>query len=142
MQKFLNKNKTVKLIRVDKSKNIAFLNSDDYHVHVEIEFSCSKFTRLDDDPTLSDISSFKNMIDLLRPFISDTSAHQISSNHRIKPSYGLFKRHKPEPHPLRVFIESQGTITSDIESYIIIILTKLASDIKECDGFRVKTVFV
>jgi len=129
LKNFLQTNKQIKLIKIDKSKHLAFIKSEDYYSKLNAEFPRTKFIRLESDPTSKDITEYHKMINLFSSEISHSTKKQIDCNHKIKNSFGLLKTHKPE-HPVRPIIASPSSITSGIEKYIYDILSKIVPDLK------------
>jgi hypothetical protein len=132
---FLQTNKQIKLIKIDKSKHLAFIKSEDYYSKLNAEFPRTKFIRLESDPTSKDITEYHKMINLFSSEISHTTKKQIDCNHKIKNSFGLLKTHKPA-HPVRPIIASPSSITSGIEKYIYDILLK-----KNCSRSKIFLCF-
>ena len=70
LQKFLKSNDSIRLIKIDKSKNLAFVNASDYYDKMHEEFPRSKFVKIERDPTSKDIADFYESIKILKPYLS------------------------------------------------------------------------
>ena len=130
LRKFLSENDHLRLIKIDKSKYIAFIKAEDYNSKLSDEFPRKKFIVCESDPTSKDVAEFNSMLKMLKPEISSATFKQIKCHHKIKSSFGLLKVHKPEPHPLRPIIGSPGSLTSGIENWIYSIISKIIPNLK------------
>ena len=83
LKQFLDQNKHILFVEIDKSKNLALLNLDDY-VHKLIRvFSPDKFVKLSNNPLQVDIKNFQKLISKLKPYISLANFRLITPYHLI-----------------------------------------------------------
>ena len=69
LSKFLNSHPDLVLIKVDKSKNLCFLNRVDYEQKLKNEFPSDKYVELDKNPLAKDLAKFQKLIKTMEPFI-------------------------------------------------------------------------
>ena len=130
LSKFLNSNPSVVLVKVDKSKNLVFLNRSDYEKKLEDEFPSGKYLKLDKNPLDKDLAKYQKVIKTMEPFISNSNFMKLKPIPSLKSAYGLLKMHKAEPFPLRPIVSSLNSLVSGAEDYIIPILEKFLPECK------------
>lgn len=126
LRTFLDQNKNLIFLEVDKSKNLALLDIADYmHKLIQI-FSPDKFEKLSRNPLGPDLKQFQNTIRKMEPYLSLSNFRLIKPFHSIKKGHGILKINKPGM-PLRPIINSMYSLTSGAEKYILKILQPLIS---------------
>ena len=87
VKNFLDKNKNLIFVEIDKSKNLALMDTCDY-IHKLIKvFSPDKFEKLSRNPVETDLAQYFKLIDKIKPFLS------LDDFRRIKPYYSIKKGH-------------------------------------------------
>ena len=130
LSKFLNSNPDLVLIKVDKSKNLCFLNKSDYEQKLKNEFPCGKYIELDKNPLNKDLIKFQKLIRTMEPFISKSAFQKLTPIPALKSAYGLLKMHKKEPFPVRPIVSSLNSLVSGAEEFLLPILEKFLPDCK------------
>ena len=130
LSKFLNSNPDIVLVKVDKSKNLVFLNRNDYDEKLENEFPCGKYLKLDKNPLDKDLAKFQKVIRTMEPFISNSNYAKLKPIPALKSAYGLLKMHKKEPYPVRPIVSSLNSLVSGAEDYLLPILEKFLPECK------------
>ena len=126
LKKFLDSDPTITIVKVDKSSNLAILNTIDYINKLNDQFSDeSKFTRLFCDPFDNDLTKLNACIKTLEPYLTKKEKYKIQPTRNLKMAYGLLKLHKQDSQDLRLIISSTNSLTSGCESYLQPILDKL-----------------
>ena len=129
IRQFLDHNKNVVFVEIDKSKNLALVDLDDYcHKLIQV-FNPEKFEKLSRNPCEVDITNFYKLINKMKKFITFDEFRQIKPFHSIKKGHGILKVHKPGM-PMRPIINSRFSITSGSEKYILKLIQPL---IKKCE---------
>ena len=129
IRQFLDHNKNVVFVEIDKSKNLALVDLDDYcHKLIQV-FNPEKFEKLSRNPCEVDITNFYKLINKMKKFITIDEFRQIKPFHSIKKGHGILKVHKPGM-PMRPIINSRFSITSGSEKYILKLIQPL---IKKCE---------
>ena len=121
---FLNNNPDICLVKVDKSKNLVFLNKVDYELKLKNEFSPDKYVLLKEDPLEKDLKKYSKLVKTMEPYISSSNYWKMRPIPSLKSAYGLLKMHKPEPFPVRPIVSSLNSLTSGGEDYLLPILEK------------------
>ena len=62
LKQFLNSHPDICLVKVDKSKNLVFLNKSDYEQKLRDEFPVEKYEQLKKDPLKNDLKKFSNIL--------------------------------------------------------------------------------
>ena len=117
LKRFLNSHPDICLVKVDKSKNLVFLNKSDYEQKLKNEFPDDKYEQLIKDPLQNDLKKFSNILRSMEPFVSKNVYWQMRPIPSLKSAYGLLKMHKAEPFPVRPIVSSLNSITSGAEDY-------------------------
>ena len=120
LSKFLNSNPSVVLVKVDKSKNLVFLNRNEYDEKLENEFPCGKYLKLDKNPLNKDLAKFQKVIRTMEPFISNSDYAKLKPIPALKSAYGLLKMHKKVPYPVRPIVSSLNLLVSGAEGFILL----------------------
>ena len=128
MKLFLKQNPHLLFVEIDKSKNLALVDSSAYIQKLIQVFGTDKFIKLSRNPVEQDIINFQNMIKTITPFLSTSNSKRIRPYHSIKKGHGILKVHKIG-NPLRPIINSKFSITSGAEIYLLEILKPL---VKQC----------
>ena len=130
LSKFLNSNPNIVLVKVDKSKNLVFLNRNEYDEKLENEFPCGKYLKLDKNPLDKDLAKFQKVIRTMEPFISNSDYAKLKPIPALKSAYGLLKMHKKVPYPVRPIVSSLNSLVSGAEDFILPILEKFLPECK------------
>ena len=125
LQKFLNQNPTITIVKVDKSSNLAVLNTSDYLNKLHEQFAdTSKFTRLSSNPFYSDLTKLHRCIHKLDPYTSKSDKLKLRPIHNLKQAYGILKLHRKDSQDLRPIVSSTKSLTIGAENYLQPILEK------------------
>ena len=130
LSKFLNSHPDVVLIKVDKSKNLCFLNRVDYEQKLKNEFPSDKYIELKKDPLQKDLVKFQKLIRTMEPFVSSLNYSKLKPIPALKSAYGLLKMHKKMPYPVRPIVSSLNSLVSGAEEFLLPILEKFLPECK------------
>ena len=130
LSKFLNSHPDLVLIKVDKSKNLCFLNRVDYEQKLKNEFPSDKYVELDKNPLAKDLAKFQKLIKTMEPFIPKMDFFKLTPIPALKSAYGLLKMHKKDPYPVRPIVSSLNSLVSGAEEYLLPILEKFLPECK------------
>ena len=89
VKNFLDSNKNLLFVEIDKSKNLALMDISDY-IHKLIKvFSPDKFLKLSRDPVETDLTQYYKLIKKIEPFLSIDDFRRIKAYHSItkRPRY-------------------------------------------------------
>ena len=125
---YLDNNKDIIIIQIDKSKDLAILSIEDYSFKLNSIFSPDKFQKLSLNPLQSDLLKYRAVIHKLKPFISLNDHRSLTPYESIKKGFGILKVKKPGM-PLRPIVSSLFSMTSGAEIYILKIIKPL---LKNC----------
>ena len=129
LKTYLNQNKEIIILQIDKSKNLGIVDIEDYIFKLNQVFSPDKFEKLSKNPLQSDILKFHKVIYKLKPYLSISDNYLIQPTESIKKGYGILKIKKPGM-PLRPIVSSIFSITSGAEQYLLKILKPLVEKCK------------
>ena len=124
LKQFLNSHPDICLVKVDKSKNLVFLNKSDYEQKLKDEFPVEKYEQLKKDSLQNDLKKFSHILRSMEPFVPQSTFWQMRPIPSLKSAYGLLKMHKAQPYPVRPIVSSLNSITSGAEDYLLPILEK------------------
>lgn len=125
---FLDENPNLRILKVDKSKDLYLTTEDKYKFKLAAQFPRDKFEKLSHSPLNTDISSFRKLIKKLKPFLSKKTFKSIGPSYGLKAGYGIVKKHKIG-EPLRIIVSSRNSISSGIEDYFSKIMKKMIPEI-------------
>ena len=91
IKSFLKNNENIILIKIDKSKNVCFLDKTDYIKKLNNEFNNPSYEKLSQNPLSDDIESFNQLITTMQPYISIRNFYEIKPRQNIKKCYGILK---------------------------------------------------
>jgi hypothetical protein len=81
---FLKNNSVILLCKIDKSKNVCFLDKIDYIKKLDAEFDTPFYEKLTKNPLLDNIKSFNKLISTMKPYISYRNFYKIKPKQNIK----------------------------------------------------------
>ena len=126
---FLDSNPTIRILKVDKSKDLMIMNESEYLRKLNAQFPPDKFIKLNRNPLYADLGKFQRLIRPLKAYLSKSTFNSLRANNALKSCYGIAKRHKPDI-PLRIIVSSRNSITSGIETWFSTILKRLIPEVK------------
>ena len=91
LKTYLNQNKEIIILQIDKSKNLGIVDIEDYIFKLNQVFSPDKFEKLSKNPLQSDILKFHKVIYKLKPYLSISDNYLIQPTESIKKGYGILK---------------------------------------------------
>ena len=121
---FLDANPTLRILQVDKSKDLIIMDQSEYLKKLKTQLPPSKFDKIPRNPLYSDLSRCGRFLRKLKPYISKSTLHSIRPTNQLKAAYGICKLHK-DGEPLRIIVSSRNSITTGIEAWISEILKKM-----------------
>ena len=128
LKQFIQNDKSIIFVPIDKSKDLAVLDVEDYTFKLNSIFSPDKFEKLSLNPLQSDLLLFRKVIYKLKPYLSISDYHLIEPSESIKKGNGILNVKKPGM-PVRPIISSIFSITSGAEKFILKIVSPL---LKKC----------
>ena len=141
LKKFLAENEDLSICTVDKSKQIAILDKDDYLKKLDNVFEPSKFERLNTNPIKTDLRELKSLISEFGEFLSKSDQRIIDPTQSLKKGFGLLKLHR-QGEPLRPIVSSFNSLTSGSEQFLLNlfkpILAKCKFSINSTKNFKQK----
>ena len=79
------------MAKIEKSKNVCFLDKNDYIKRLNIEFNNPNYEKLSQNPLTDDTKSFNQLITTMQPYISIRNFYEIKPRQNIKKCYGILK---------------------------------------------------
>jgi hypothetical protein len=123
---FLKKNSDILLCKIDKSKNVSFLDKIEYIKKLDSEFDTLFYEKLTKNSLLDNIKNFNKLIFTMKPYISYRYFYKIKPKHNIKKIYGIIKWKNDKP--VRPIVSSINAITTRPEVYLLEIKKQFESN--------------
>ena len=140
VRQFLTNNPQTLFISCDKSKNLVFMKTDDYHVKLSEEFgNTNLYQPIKRNPLVTETNKYNKTISCIKPYISSSNYYKMKPRVKLKSGYGLIKLHR-ENEPLRPIISSRDTLTVGSEEFLIPFLRKITTvySLKSTRDFKLK----
>ena len=124
LSEFLDKNPSMIICPVDKSKDLQILSKSDYIDKLKDAFEDnSRFQKLPKSPLNSNLSKCQALVRTMKPYINKKIHNNLAPYEQLKQCYGIIKKHKINS-PIRPIVSSIGSITIGCEEYILGIIGK------------------
>ena len=91
LKHFLDTNKHLIFLQIDKTKDLALLDIVDYSFKLNSIFSPDKFTKLSKNPLQNDLLNYRALIYQLKPYLSLTDQRLITPKESLKQGFGILK---------------------------------------------------
>ena len=124
---FLKNNPDLIICLVDKSKNLAIFDRNDYLEKLDEIYDPQKFEKLPRNPLKTDLTQFKSLISEFSDFLSKSDKRLLDPVENTKSAYGLVKLHR-ENAPLRPIVSGRNCLTSGCEQYLLNLIQPILAE--------------
>ena len=129
LKNFIKNNDDIIFCVIDKSKDIAIYNKNDYIKKLDDIYDPKNFEKIPNNPLKSDLRDLKSLISEISIVLTKSDNWLICPIESIKRGYGLIKCHR-EGEPLRPIISGLNCLTSGSETYLLNLIKPIVSECK------------